>query len=769
MTDMKQQQSSRVKLQLGQRETLFNYPILCFLAAFIIAGGKIMEEAVPFGAAFIGASGAGLGGICSLAGAVLGYGYFFGITDGIEYIAACVMIFTVAFVCQYIPVYKNKWFMPIMVAFIVGVTMAYGAVSSVRSDLPYILRILFEVMSGGVLTFLYARASFHRESMRRNQILQWCFSWAAILACVLLTLSRICVYEGLSAGRIIVHTLVLVGATIGGPAVSCCVGTGFGFVMDLSLLSNPLNNLIYGVSGLVTGLFNGKNRIILSLIYMLSISMLSVVFWDTEQAHFVWQETIIGVGLYILLPKNWLNRMSALLVVEQSNDGQRSVRLNIINNLHSFGTALTKLGSLMSVDAEDEQDQNALTYVYERASDAVCTTCSQKNMCWSNHYLDMMAILDASTPKVRARGSLCAEDLPEYFREYCKKHEQLIMAVNYELKRSYDSLRFEKEQVRHCAVTQRQIELLANINEDKASYLRRYYKSIPQIEQKVMQYFRVKGIVCTVAAFYDSNKRIHISIRAETQADLRRCDEALDRLSALLQIRLCSNGISNEQQTVLELFEAEPYAVVLGVAVRKKRGELVCGDFVRYFKTDEGILYVILSDGMGTGEPASVVSDMVSSTLESFLKSGVQPIQALELLNSAVYLRGTEDWSYATIDLLSIDLFTGRARIYKYGAAPTIISCRDSLVSLSAKTISLGMIAYPSYHPDVYEFDLEPGSVAIMTSDGVVVDDEDKLKTQIRETKSMKLLARQILMLSEQESAYGDDQTVVTVSFDRRK
>lgn len=769
MTDTKQQQSSRRTLRLGQRETLFNYPILCFLIAFLIAGGKIMEEPVPFGAAFIGASGAGLGGICSLIGAVLGYGYFFGITDGIEYIAACVMIFTVAFVCQYIPVYKNKCFMPIMVAFVVGVTMAYGAVSSVRSDLPYILRMLFEVMSGGMLTVLYARASVHRESMQPELVLQWCFSWASVLACVLLTLSRMFVYDGLSAGRIIVHTLVLGAASIGGPAVSCCVGTGFGFIMDLSLLSNPLNNLIYGISGLVTGLCNGKNRVLLGVVYLLSISMLSVVFWDTEQVYFVWQETIIGVGLYMLTPRKWLHRVSALLIVEQSGDTQRSVRSNIISNLHAFGMALTKLGRLMTVEVDDEQQDNPMTCIYERASDAVCMTCSQKNMCWSNHYLDMMAILDASTPKVSARGSLCAEDLPEYFREYCKKHEQLIMAVNYELKRSYDAQRFEKEQVRHCAVTQKQIELLAKINEDKVSYLRKYYKPIPMFEQKIMQYFRVKGISCTVAAFYDSNKRIHINIRTETQADLRQCDDALDYLSALLQIRLCSNGITSEQQTVLELFEAEPYAVVLGVAVRKKRGELVCGDFVRYFKTDEGILYVILSDGMGTGEPASVVSDMVSSTLESFLKSGVQPIQALELLNSAVYLRGTEDWSYATIDLLSIDLFTGRARIYKYGAAPTTIYCRDALVSLPAKTISLGMIAYPSYHPDVYELDLEPGSVTIMASDGVAVDDEEKLKTQIRETKSMKLLARQILMLSEQESAYGDDQTVVTVSFDRRK
>lgn len=52
----------------------------------------------------------------------------------------------------------------------------------------------------------------------------------------------------------------------------------------------------------------------------------------------------------------------------------------------------------------------------------------------------------------------------------------------------------------------------------------------------------------------------------------------------------------------MTLLEAEPLAVSVGIAALKKRGEKVSGDRGSYFKTDSGVLCVILSDGMGTGQ-----------------------------------------------------------------------------------------------------------------------------------------------------------------------
>ena len=52
------------------------------------------------------------------------------------------------------------------------------------------------------------------------------------------------------------------------------------------------------------------------------------------------------------------------------------------------------------------------------------------------------------------------------------------------------------------------------------------------------------------------------------------------------------------------LFEAEPLIANVGIAGMKKKGEPTSGDRGTYFKTDEGVLCVILADGMGSGEDA---------------------------------------------------------------------------------------------------------------------------------------------------------------------
>ena len=110
----------------------------------------------------------------------------------------------------------------------------------------------------------------------------------------------------------------------------------------------------------------------------------------------------------------------------------------------------------------------------------------------------------------------------------------------------------------------------------------------------------------------------------------------------------------------MTLLEAEPLAVSVGIAALKKRGEKVSGDRGSYFKTDSGVLCVILSDGMGTGSEAAKESAEIVGILEKFLRSGADPAVAMKLLNSVMLLRGGDDsWGYATVDLMCVDLFSG--------------------------------------------------------------------------------------------------------------
>ena len=65
---------------------------------------------------------------------------------------------------------------------------------------------------------------------------------------------------------------------------------------------------------------------------------------------------------------------------------------------------------------------------------------------------------------------------------------------------------------------------------------------------------------------------------------------------------------------------------------------------------------------------------------------------------------------------------------------------------------------------------LKPGSLAVIVSDGVLVDQEDAwLKTLLREEeRDMKLLARSILRAAEELYGANDDMTVLTVRVQER-
>jgi stage II sporulation protein E len=73
---------------------------LHFLLAFLMSAIRITGYAAPFGAATVAAAGAGLSGICALAGATLGYLATGGLAWGVKYAAASVLVFTVRFVLQ---------------------------------------------------------------------------------------------------------------------------------------------------------------------------------------------------------------------------------------------------------------------------------------------------------------------------------------------------------------------------------------------------------------------------------------------------------------------------------------------------------------------------------------------------------------------------------------------------------------------------------------------------------------------------------------------
>lgn len=164
------------------------------------------------------------------------------------------------------------------------------------------------------------------------------------------------------------------------------------------------------------------------------------------------------------------------------------------------------------------------------------------------------------------------------------------------------------------------------------------------------------------------------------------------------------------------------YDVALGTVPRE--GQRVCGDSVTYFKGG-GKLYLLLSDGMGSGREAQRESQMTLRLLEQFLTAGIQAESALRTVNTALNLRSDERGSFTTIDLLALDLASGQAELYKYGAAPTYIKRQGSVRRLTGSSLPAGLQEAGAV-PAAARFPLVENSFLLMVSDGVADAAEDK-------------------------------------------
>lgn len=149
-----------------------------------------------------------------------------------------------------------------------------------------------------------------------------------------------------------------------------------------------------------------------------------------------------------------------------------------------------------------------------------------------------------------------------------------------------------------------------------------------------------------------------------------------------------------------------------------KRGERISGDTVSFFKSNDGLFFALISDGMGSGSEAADSSRTASIFLEKLLAAGVGTQNAIALLNS--YLASRENEVFATVDLFAADLYTGSGTLVKAGAAPSFVLRAGKCKRLQSATAPAGIIR--ELHAEKLGFSLKCGDVLVMLSDGLAGD-----------------------------------------------
>ena len=207
----------------------------------------------------------------------------------------------------------------------------------------------------------------------------------------------------------------------------------------------------------------------------------------------------------------------------------------------------------------------------------------------------------------------------------------------------------------------------------------------------------------------------------------------------------------------------DPIHYRTGSALRPKDGESVCGDQLASFRAN-GSLYLLLSDGMGSGEAAHAEAAMTLRLLRQFLTAGIEPLPALRTLNGALRLRGQSGGGYTTIDLLRLPLVGDRATLFKYGAPCSYYKRDEQVISLGSQSLPAGLEADDEL-PDICRFTPEHGSTLVMVSDGILSEGDGWLIQLLQEWTpgDPEALAGRILSESARHGGTSDDCGVFVV------
>ena len=179
------------------------------------------------------------------------------------------------------------------------------------------------------------------------------------------------------------------------------------------------------------------------------------------------------------------------------------------------------------------------------------------------------------------------------------------------------------------------------------------------------------------------------------------------------------------------------------------------GDKCIWFPGAGNDYYVLLCDGMGTGAGAAKESREAAELLQRLLRSGFPAEYALRSLNALAVLR--ELGGCTTVDLVRLQLDTGRGTLYKWGAASSYLLKNGQLRKIGTASPPPGLSVQTRETVD--RLSLGGGEVLILLSDGA--GEDMLLRTPWTAPEpSPGALAAAIL---ERGALEGDDATVAVV------
>ena len=522
----------------------------------------------------------------------------------------------------------------------------------------------------------------------------------------------------ISIGRVLGIFLLLSAARYGSEAISSICGIALSFACMVTT-SYESGIGIYAFIGLVTGIFRSLGKYAIAACAT-ACGIIAVSFLQfTNGSTLFLVEIIIASIFFLLIPRSFGIYLSKIFYrtpkLNDTNDAAKAVSLR----LGLASQALLDVSSTVTQVSEELTKINAPDFktVLSLIEQDACLGCKLRLHCWeSKHSATLEAIMQMINC---AKGveSFDAESLDE-FRGRCIRVNKVQDAAKHRYAQyaSHISAEDRIQEVRQ--LVSEQFEGISDMLQELSENLNCDEHFNVHVAAAAVSALKDIGISAdTCSAKIDSFGRLSLEIKIKVDDST-----IINRLQIMKILSLACerdfsppNIVKSANSAVITINEHANFRIDIGVEQHCAVLGSVCGDSYKYFNDGKGQFIMILSDGMGTGGRAAVDGAMASGLMAQLLKAGLGFDCSLKILNSSMLFKSSDE-SLATMDIASIDLFSGCTKLYKAGAAPTVVRRNGRTGRAESRSLPIGILKDVSF--DNAGIRLRHGDILLLLSDG---------------------------------------------------
>lgn len=499
----------------------------------------------------------------------------------------------------------------------------------------------------------------------------------------------------------------------------------------------------------------------------------SLLEWkDQPVSAAVFLEGIFIFGAVILLNRILHTAMEWKMGPEKKEEREeRGNGEKLMNYAESF-QGLSQVFHTMSTK-KNQYTADELGQIQNELTGKLCASCDSCAVCWERDSTPLYGVLSQMISSIWHAGVPGAE-MEEELGRYCKRSRDMVDEAVHVFQRVNLNRAWYNRLLENRQVIAEQLDAMAYIMQDCA----KEEKVLDQQERHSLSEIRYRakeyGIVIEDMHLIETADG-HLKLEVVLKSKMGGCISMKTFLSAVshalekkMRVTADSKTFISKESSSFIIYEDTLFRNVQGIARLKKDGAQISGDNFSFLELDRGELLLGLSDGMGSGSTACKESELVLDLVERFMEAGFSVETAIRMMNSAMVMKGENDL-FSTIDLCKINLYSGKARLYKIGAASTFIKRGDEVECISSSSLPVGVETQIDI--ETKEVELKNGDFVVMVTDGVleylhVPKPEETMIEMIEsiQTNNPGILAKRIMerVMLFTGGKVQDDMTVLT-------